>query len=463
MPCRSLSLGHFGDARRRQVGIDLLSRLMAVGPAGASVRALAGKRAGEVRFGRFLANPAVTVAEMCATAAADTRALAAGRHILAIQDTTTLRDDGHRTSLNLHPTIAVDAATGALLGLIEATFLARNGGAAALHCNKRPFAEKESHRWLAAAEAAATLLPAGATAVTVVGDREGDIYEDFALRPPGVEVLFRAHHDRRLAAGGSLFACPEGWTELGRETITLPSAPGRRARSVVLALRAGAVTLQRPKRNRAAAAAKLPASVTVHLVEAREVSSPAGAEPVLWRLLTSHAVATLGEALRITAYYRQRWTIEQLFRTIKTKGFDIEASRVAAGGRFEKLALATLIAGIAVLSRVRERDGAAGRALSEVFAAADAPLIAAISAGQEGRTARQKNPHPADSLAYASWVCARLGGWTGYYGKPGPVVMLSGLLRLEAMIEGMRLASAERGMAGLVRGDNEMAISGAGD
>ena len=172
--------------------------------------------------------------------------LAAGRHILAIQDTATLRDDGHRNSLNLHPTIAVDAATGALLGLIEATFLARDGGAAAVHCNKRPFAGKESHRRLAAAEAAATLLPAGATAVTVVGDREGDIYEDFALRPPEVEVLFRAHHDRRLATGGSLFACPEDWTELGRETITMPSAPGRWARSVVLALRAGAVTLRRP-------------------------------------------------------------------------------------------------------------------------------------------------------------------------------------------------------------------------
>ena len=133
MPPLLPSLGHFGDARRCRVGIDLLSRLMAVDPAGASVRALAGRRAGEVRFGRFLA---------------------------------------------------------------------RDGGAAAVHCNKRPFAGKESHRRLAAAEAAATQLPAGATAVTVVGDREGDIYEDFALRPPGVEVLFRAHHDRRLATGG---------------------------------------------------------------------------------------------------------------------------------------------------------------------------------------------------------------------------------------------------------------------
>ena len=458
-------LGHFGDARRRRVGIDLLARLMAVGPAGGSVRYLGGKRAGEIRFGRFLANPKVTAAEMLATAAASTRALTPGRHILAIQDTTGLRDDGERVSLNLHPTIAMDATNGALLGLIAAVLLPRDGSAAAVHCNKRAFREKESYRWLASEEAAATLLAAGAASVTVVGDREGDIYEDFALRPPGVEVLFRAHHNRKLADGGSLFSRPAAWAELGRETITIPPASGRRERTAVLAVRAGAVTLARPKRNRAAEAAKLPAAVTVHLVEAREVDPPAKEKPVVWRLLTTHPVGGLAAALRITSYYRRRWTIEQLFRTIKTKGFDVEASRVGSGGRFEKLALATLIAGIAVLSLVQARDGAEGRALSEVFPAADATLIAAIGARQEGRTARQQNPHPPGSLAHASWVCARLGGWGGYYGKPGPVVMLRGLLRLEAMMEGMRMASEGRGVGpeGLCCQRNETRILRVGD
>ncbi len=32
--------------------------------------------------------------------------------------------------------------------------------------------------------------------------------------------------------------------------------------------------------------------------------------------------------------------------------------------------------------------------------------------------------HPHGALAYASWILARMGGWTGYYGKPGPIVML---------------------------------------
>jgi len=434
------SLGYFGDGRRQAAGMDLLARLVEVGQSGVNLRALGAGRSGEVRFGRFLRCEAVSPGEMIGTALAHTQGLVAGRHILAIQDTTTLRDDGNRRSLNLHPMIAVDAEDDALLGLVHARFLARDGSVGQVHCNKRRFAEKESCRWLDATRASAALLAAGARAVTVIGDREGDIYEDFALRPAEVDVLYRAHHDRVLADGTTLFSQPAGWKILGRETIVVPAAPGRRARSVVLALRAGVVTLQRPKRNCAAETAKLPATVTLTLVEAREVDPPAGGEPVLWRLLTSHTVTRLAEARRITGFYRQRWIIEQLFRTMKSKGFDIEASRVAEGGPFEKLAIATLIAAIEVLSLVRERDGAAGRSATDLFELDELPILEAVSTNLEGKTARQKNPHKPGSLAHVAWVCARLGGWTGYYGKPGPVVMLHGMLRLQAMIEGFRLA-----------------------
>ena len=452
------SLGRFGDARRQATGAALLSRLVEVGQSGVSLRALGGGRSGEVRFGRFLRCEAVSPAEMIATACTHTLGLVAGRHVLAIQDTTTLRDDGAKNSINLHPTIAIDAADGALLGLVHAEVLVHDGTAGAVHCNKRPFADKESRRWLDAARASAALRAAGAATVTVIGDREGDIYEDFALRPPGVEVLFRAHHDRVLTDRSRLFSKPDGWRELGRETISLPAAPGRRAREVALALRAGVVTLKRPKRNRAAETAKLPASVAVTLVEAREIDPPAGAEPVLWRLLTSHTVTNRGEARRITGFYRQRWIIEQLFRTMKTRGFDIEGVRVAEGGPFENLATATLIAAIEVLSLVRDRDGAAGRPMTDVFAADEQPVIEAIGSSLEGKTERQKNPHAPGSLAFAAWVCARLGGWTGYYGKAGPVVMLNGLLRLRAMIEGWRLAGAA--MARPARpGDDEFEIA----
>ncbi len=407
---------------------------------GVQLRALGGDRAGEVRLGRFLHNPRVTAAEMVQTARARTLTRVQGRHVLAIQDTTSLRDHSNtsRRSLHLHPTIAVDAVSGSLLGLLDAAVLRRSGGKRG-STGRRSFDDKESRRWLDATIGATRLAEAGAACVTVVADREGDIYEEFALRPAEVELVIRAQQDRILADGTLLSRCLDGVAELGHEIIDLPGGPGRRARQARLALRARLVRIKRPKRNKAAETARLAPDVALWFVEAREVDPPEGSTPAHWLLLTTHAVPNLAAARLITGLYRQRWTIEQLFRTMKTKGFDIEASQVEEGGPFENLATATLIAAVQVLQMVRERDAAARQPLADVFDPADQPAMAAICAKLEGKTTKQKNPHPPDTLAWASWICARLGGWNGYYGKPGPIVIHSGLIRLRTMLHGWNL------------------------
>ena len=124
---------------------------------------------------------------------------------------------------------------------------------------------------------------------------------------------------------------------------------------------------------------------------------------------------------------------------MKTKGFDIEAVRMADTAPFENLTIATLIAAVQVLQMVRERDGIAGRPLQDILDPNEQPALEAICCSLEGKTAKQKNPHPCGSLAYMAWVCARLGGWTGYYGKPGPIVMLQGMIRLETLRQGWHL------------------------
>ncbi len=419
-------------------GVFLHARLVASGPSGVRVRRLGRDRAGEIRITRFLRNPAVSVAEMVATAAARTGARVSGRHVLAIQDTTTVRAGAEGRCVALHPVIAVDAIEGALLGLIDACFFVRDGGKRDQR-RARVFAEKESRRWLDGAEHAAGRA-ALATQITVVADREGDIYEDFACKPRGVEMLIRAGQDRALADGSRLFAKAETLAEAGRMTVDLPAAPGRRARTTVLSLRFARVEIARPvSRKHSAELAALPANVSLTLVEAREIDPPHDAPAAHWRLLTTHTVADAADARRIVGFYRQRWTIEQLFRTLKTHGFDVEALRLAEGGPFEKLVAASLIAAVSVLQLVRERDGTAKRPLEDAFDPEDQPALEAVSADLEGKTARQKNPHPKGSLAFAAWVLARLGGWTGYYGKPGPVVMLHGLIQFHAVKHGWTL------------------------
>jgi hypothetical protein len=419
--------------------VFLLGRLVGEGGWGSRVRALGANRSGEMRITRFLHNGRVTTKEMLSTASQRTCGQVAGRHVLAIQDTTSVRIDENGFGLSVHPLIAADAASGSVLGLVDAFFLDRRE-ARASH-KERDFEDKDSRRWLDGAESASRLVAAGAASVTVVGDREADIFECFAFRPDGIEKLVRAGQDRLLADKTThLFAAADRWPEAGRMAVELPAIPGRKARTAVLAVRFGEIEIARPKnRKRNEGARELPDTVTLRLVDAREIDPPPEQEPAHWRLLTTHRVDDMTDAQCVIGYYRMRWTIEQLFRTTKTKGFDMEALRQQEGGPLEKLVVATLIAAVMVMQLVAERDGGLKRPLGDLFDPEDQPVLQRVSQSLEGKTQKQKNPHPIGSLAFASWVMARLGGWTGYYGKPGPIVMLRGLTKFHAIKQGWSL------------------------
>ena len=430
-----IRLGTFHRSSAGKKGALLHRRLVEVGQRGIAVRSLGGDRAGEMGFTRFLRNRKVTTQEIAAAAAAQTAGRVRGLHVLAIQDTTTARDRGRRDALDVHPTIAVDAETGAVLGLLRVDFLTRKGGLKERR-KQRDFADKASRRWLDSAQAAADLSAAGALQVTVVADRESDIYELFALRPAETALLIRATQNRRVDEGGLLFDRLAGQPEAGRLEAVLPSAPGRKARKAVFAVRFCATEIKRPHDR---AAGQLPGTVSVNVIEAREIDPPEGEGAALWRLITTHDVQSLEDAGYLIGLYRRRWTIEELFRTMKTRGFDIERVTIDEEP-FAKLVCATVIAAISIMQLVTEREGKLKRPLEDVFHPDEKEALRAVCKTLEGKTARQKNPHPPDTLAYASWVCARLGGWTGYYGKPGPVVMLRGLHHFRALQHGWTIA-----------------------
>jgi hypothetical protein len=75
--------------------------------------------------------------------------------------------------------------------------------------------------------------------------------------------------------------------------------------------------------------------------------------------------------------------------------------------------------------------------ISIAFDEKEVKLLEKVNAKFEGKTEKQKNPHPKDKLAFASWVIARLGGWKGYQkGRPpGPITMLNGLMRFQHYLE----------------------------
>ncbi|MBI5780190.1 MAG: IS4 family transposase [Rhodocyclales bacterium] len=403
---------------------------------------MAGTRAREIQFTRFLRNAAVTATEMVAHAAERTASRTTGRDLVVIQDTSELALGGRRAKANgygpvgkggalrgllLHAVLAVDAGTGGMLGLVDATVWNRKGGKVKSR-RARLTREKESQRWLDGTMRAGDVL-AAAESITGVSDRESDIYEHFARRPGNVHLIVRACQNRKIETDDAdqvdlLFSHLDALPERGRFTAKIPAAPGRKARTTELAVRSTRVALCKPRNG---AAPDLPATVALTIVDVRETAKPEDGNPVHWRLLTTHEVTTLGEARRIVDLYRIRWTIEEFFHTLKTAGFDIEAADIGDPKVMIKFVTAAAVAAVTVMQLVKARDGTTTQSLADAFEPADQPILEAVSTQLEGKTARQKNPHPRGSLAFAAWVMARLGGWTGYYGKPGPQVMRRGL------------------------------------
>jgi hypothetical protein len=397
-----------------------------------------------VGFGRFLANPKVSIERLIDGWGADAGRACEGRHVLAIQDLSEIvfktRPEDRRglgevgrsgRGVLLHAMVGVDAEDGSVLGLVSGRVWTRAGRVSIAH-DKRALADKESERWLACAQAAKVVL-AKAACVTVVADRESDIYEEWAMIPqPGVQLLTRAMHDRRTDRGtlSSAKLAPAGEAQ-----VTLRAQPGRAKRQARLVVRYGRVRIQRPAHG---GLRHLPEHVELSLVEVTEADPPVGVPPIAWRLLTTHPIADKAAAWRIVGWYRQRWTIEQLFRTMKQQGLQLEDSQLDTAERLIKLTAIAARAACAIMQLVQAREGRSSQLADLVFSPAEIDALHALAPTLEGETAAQKNPHPPPSLAWAAWIIAKLGGWDGYPSSrpPGPITFKHGLDYFRAFAEG---------------------------
>ena len=376
----------------------------------------------------------------------------ADRHVLAIQDTSeinfaTTRDHerglgeigkGVGRGVLLHAMIGLDAETGAILGLTGGQVWTRSGRVTTHH-KQRPLSEKESQRWLSTPQAAKTVLSRAAM-VTEISDRESDIYEKWAHLPePGFHILTRANKDRLiLEAGGKLSSAP--LQPGGTASVALRDRPSRPARMAKLAIRFGRVRLVRPD-HLTKQDPTLAKTVEVSLVEVAEVDAPPDAEPIFWRLLTTHGIEDAATAWRVVGWYRQRWIIEQFFRTLKQQGLQLEDSQLESAERLIKLTAIAARAACMIMQLVQARDGRSAQPAKIAFTPSEIETLEALLPKVEGKTALQKNPHPSKSLAWAAWIVAKLGGWDGYPKSkpPGPITFRHGLEHFRSIAYGWTL------------------------
>jgi hypothetical protein len=232
-----------------------------------SIRQISKNRAEQVGYYRFLENQNVTVGELVRSLSDHCVSLVEGKHILAISDTSEINLQSHVGRLKakgigvvgnntdvgfyLHPTLILDGENGFPLGLSTVQLWSRDIDHADKHernYQRLPIEKKESYKWLRSADETQRCLSIGnAKIVTHIGDRESDMYEEFATVPNrDNHLLVRARIDRRLAGQtSSLYKYLNQQPSEGTYTVDVPAdtRTGRTAREALLIVRRAMVKI----------------------------------------------------------------------------------------------------------------------------------------------------------------------------------------------------------------------------
>jgi hypothetical protein len=450
--------GKFNDKRLDKRAHQLSSLLYFGGSS--SIHRIALKESEQKGIYRFLSNKKVSEEILIRTAIEKSGCLCADRDVLVPQDTTEVNLQDHHKRLKrgkgvgltgnnydkgffFHGSMVLDAHTSMVLGFSnvqlwhrkENKFSKEQRGYKGL-----PIAKKESNKWIKAAQQSKEHLQ-NARSITFIEDREGDIYEQFASIPDSrTHLIIRSRDDRRLADGDKLFRLLAAQRAAGSYIIELVKdlRKGIKKRRAVVEVRFCKVSIAKPKRLNSTAIADC---VELNAVEVRESKGPKKGA-ILWRILTTHAVNNYEQAVSVVNKYRQRWHIEQLFRLMKKKGFQIESSELETGWAIRKLTVMILSSALRVMQLRLAYNKEDSQPIEEVFDEDEIKCMKATNESLQGRTKKLKNTNNPQKLSWATWIIARLGGWKPYDNNrpPGPVILKRGLEQFEVMFKGWKLA-----------------------
>ncbi|MEQ9334190.1 hypothetical protein [Thalassobaculum sp.] len=127
---------------------------------------------------------------------------------------------------------------------------------------------------------------------------------------------------------------------------------------------------------------------------------------------------------------------------MKSQGLGLEDSQLESAERLLKLIVIAAAAATRILQLVQARDGHDPQAANTAFGETEIQVLDNLARGKyRGTTAKQTNPHPPRTLAWAGWLIARLGGWDGYASSrpPGPITYKHGLDAFANLVEGWAL------------------------
>lgn len=450
--------GLFGDKRldkRASIVSQTLMRSKV-----SSIRRATDDEASQKAAYRFLNNEKVEEKLLIDALKQRTGHLCAGRDVLVIQDSTYIDLSSHKGRLQegsgvgpignhhrnavgfcLHAALVLDASQHSILGFSSYHQWERDSANGTTHSRqykKLPIEQKEGFKWLKGCTESKSVL-SSAGSITFIEDREGDIYDQFALVPDErTHLIIRSRDNRTMYNGDKLYDLLEAAPLAGQFELKIDGDIRKqtRGRTAVIAVRYTTVEIRRPLWGKK----HLPEKVKLFAIEATEIGSGID-KPVIWRILTTHIVEDFAGAMWVIRYYKCRWYIEQFFRLMKKKGFRIEDSELESGWAIRKLSV--LLAGVVL--RVMQMLLSYGQEdvheISELYDDKERECLEVLQ--QQLQTEKIKNPYNKKSLSWGTWIIARLGGWKGTSKErpPGPICLKNGLDKFNLIFQGWLMAT----------------------
>lgn len=403
-----------------------------------------------IAFHRFLNNDSVGHETIISSLTSKCGEYVSGRDILCLQDTTEynyqkhsgrlkpgeLGPVGNNTDIGFfaHPMLAIDVEQEFCIGFGSIELWNRSpdkGDKYSRGYMGLPIEQKESYRWISSAEATKRNLHK-ARHITILADREADIFALFDRIPDErTDLIIRSRSNRKLFdQENDLYEHLIEQPEIGHYTVFVREnkKAGRRKHKAKLGIKTAKVKIKRPSNLNNQTASPFIELTAIEVTESTETVKP-GEPPVHWILLTTLEVTDFEQAREVVRKYTLRWQIEQLFRVSKRQGVNLESSQMETGKGLMNLGALALQVSMQILQLTQARDNPHNIKAEIAFTQPQIVLLSILVKKYEGNTEKQKNPYQQATIAWASWVIARMGGWKGYRSQaiPGPITMFRGL------------------------------------
>lgn len=282
--------GVFSD-KRLDTRADKISSLL-INSRNSSIKGITDYESEQKGFYRFLENERVSETQLIKELTDRCSLNVSDRDVLVIGDTSSIGLSNHRNRLKaesgigvvgnkeglgflLHGSLVIDANNETMLGFSDVQLWHRqknkSNNATRIY-KKQPITEKESYKWIKASRNSQEVLQA-AKSITIIQDREGDIYDQFCLIPNfKTHLVIRSRENRKLADGSFLHDSFLKVKSAGSYALPIIAdiRKNKIGRIAKIEIKFKKVVIQKP----AKATSELPRQKELYAVEAREVNGP---------------------------------------------------------------------------------------------------------------------------------------------------------------------------------------------